>query len=280
MSLADHPSSVVSVRYTSSLVFTVSTAYIKVWDIRDSAKCVRTLTSSGQVGSGDVCSSVRSLSIPPGESQINQIALNPSGSFLYAAAGSAVRMWDLRKFVSTGKLTGHLGPVMSLTVDKLGSGQDVVLTGSKDHHIKMYEVTEGAQGSISSSHTFYPTHQDGVESLALHGDVFYSSSRDYYIKKWDMASRQLLKVRLTPNAQADWISTLGVVPGSLVLLSGCRGGLLRLWHTESLAPLGEVQGHDSPINGLATNSSQLFTASDDRTVKIWVARGSLEEGVH
>lgn len=39
----------------------------------------------------------RSLSIPPGESQINQISLNPSGSFLYAAAGNAVRMWDLRK---------------------------------------------------------------------------------------------------------------------------------------------------------------------------------------
>lgn len=53
--------------------------------------------SSGQVGSGDICSSVRSLSIPPGESQINQIALNPSGTFLYAAAGNAVRMWDLRK---------------------------------------------------------------------------------------------------------------------------------------------------------------------------------------
>lgn len=64
---------------------------------------------------------------------------------------------------------------------------------------QMYEVTEGAQGSISSSHTFYPSHQDGVESLAMHGDVFYSSSRDYSIKKWDMASRQLLKVRLTPK---------------------------------------------------------------------------------
>lgn len=44
MSLGDHPSSVVSVRYCSSLVFSVSTAYIKVWDIRDSAKCIRTLT--------------------------------------------------------------------------------------------------------------------------------------------------------------------------------------------------------------------------------------------
>ncbi|KAM8740803.1 kinesin-like protein KIF21A isoform 2-T2 [Acanthopagrus schlegelii] len=277
MSLADHPSSVVSVRYTSSLVFTVSTAYIKVWDIRDSAKCIRTLTSSGQVGSGDVCSSARSLSIPPGESQINQISLNPSGSFLYAAAGNAVRMWDLRKFVSTGKLTGHLGPVMCLTVDKLGSGQDVVLTGSKDHHIKMYEVAEGAQGSLSSSHTFDPTHQDSVESLAVHGDVLYSGSRDYYIKKWDLASKQLLQ---SASAQADWVSALGVVPGSSVLLSGCRGGLLRLWHVDSLAPLGEVRGHDSPINGLATNGSQLFTASDDRTVKVWEAKGSLEEGVH
>uniref|UniRef100_A0A3Q1I3K8 Kinesin motor domain-containing protein n=1 Tax=Anabas testudineus TaxID=64144 RepID=A0A3Q1I3K8_ANATE len=278
MSLADHPSSVVSVRYTSSLVFTVSTAYIKVWDIRDSAKCIRTLTSSGQVGSGDTCSSVRSLSIPPGESQINQIALNTSGSFLYAAAGNAVRMWDLRKFASTGKLTGHLGPVMCLTVDRLGNGQDIVLTGSKDRHIKMFEVAEGAQGSITSSHTFEPAHQDGVESLAVHRDVFYSGSRDYFIKKWDLASKQLLQQ--SASAQADWISALGVVPGSKVLLSGCRGGLLRLWHTDSLAPLGEVRGHDSPINGLATNSSQLFTASDDRTVKIWEASGSLEEGVN
>ncbi|XP_077373307.1 kinesin-like protein KIF21A isoform X5 [Festucalex cinctus] len=43
MSLAGHPNNVVSVRYSSSLVFSVSTSYIKVWDIRDSAKCIRTL---------------------------------------------------------------------------------------------------------------------------------------------------------------------------------------------------------------------------------------------
>lgn len=44
MSLTGHPNNVVSVRYSSSLVFTVSTSFIKVWDIRDSAKCIRTLT--------------------------------------------------------------------------------------------------------------------------------------------------------------------------------------------------------------------------------------------
>lgn len=44
------------------------------------------------------------------------------------------------RFVSTGKLTGHLGPVMCLAIDKLGGGQDVVLTGSKDHHIKVSDT--------------------------------------------------------------------------------------------------------------------------------------------
>uniref|UniRef100_A0A4W5NRN2 Kinesin family member 21A n=1 Tax=Hucho hucho TaxID=62062 RepID=A0A4W5NRN2_9TELE len=278
MSLGDHPSSVVSVRYCSSLVFTVSTAYIKVWDIRDSAKCIRTLTSSGQVSTGDSCVSLRSLSIPPGENQINQISLNPTGSYLYSASGNSVRMWDLRKFVSTGKLTGHLGPVLCLTVDQMGNGQDVVLTGSKDHTLKMFEVTEGVQGSIVSCHNFDPPHQEGIVSLAVQGNSLYSSSRDYCIKKWDLSRKRL--AQQVASAHSDWVSALGVVPGCPVVLSADRGGLLKLWHADTLAPLGDLRGHDSPVNGLATNSSQLFTASDDRTVKIWQAKGSLEEGIH
>ncbi|XP_045080696.1 kinesin-like protein KIF21A isoform X4 [Coregonus clupeaformis] len=278
MSLGDHPSSVVSVRYCSSLVFTVSTAYIKVWDIRDSAKCIRTLTSSGQVSTGDSCVSLRSLSIPPGENQINQISLNITGSYLYSASGNSVRMWDLRKFVSTGKLTGHLGPVLCLTVDQMGNGQDVVLTGSKDHTLKMFEVTEGVQGSIVSCHNFEPPHQEGVVSLAVQGDSLYSSSRDYCIKKWDLSRKRL--VQQVASAHSDWVSALGLVPGYPVVLSADRGGLLKLWHADTLAQLGDLRGHDSPVNGLATNSSQLFTASDDRTVKIWQAKGSLEEGIH
>lgn len=58
----------------------------------------------------------------------------------------------------------------------------------------MYEVSEGAQGSIAPCHTFDPSHQDSVESLAVHGDVLYSGSRDFYIKKWDLSSKQQLQV--------------------------------------------------------------------------------------
>uniref|UniRef100_A0A3B3YM92 Kinesin motor domain-containing protein n=1 Tax=Poecilia mexicana TaxID=48701 RepID=A0A3B3YM92_9TELE len=282
MSLGGHPNNVVSVRYSSSLVFTVSTSYIKVWDIRDSAKCIRTLTSSGQVNVGDICASntSRTVTIPSGENQINQIALNPNGMVLYAAAGNSVRVWDLRRFVSTGKLTGHLGPVMCLTVDQSGNNQDLVITGSKDHYIKLFDVSEGSLGSVSPAHNFEPPHYDGIESLVVQGDIFFSGSRDNGIKKWDLDRKDLLQQ--VPNAHRDWVCALGIVPSSPALLSGCRGGVLKLWHTDTLGPLGELKGHESPINSIAANSSHLFTASDDRTVKIWRARGGLDstlEGV-
>ncbi|XP_053109829.1 kinesin-like protein KIF21A isoform X8 [Hemicordylus capensis] len=278
MSLGGHPNNVVSVKYCNytSLVFTISTSYIKVWDIRDSAKCIRTLTSSGQVMPGDACSGStnRTVTIPAGENQINQIALNPTGTFLYAAAGNAVRMWDLKRFQSTGKLTGHLGPVMCLTVDRISNGQDLIITGSKDHYIKMFDVTEGALGTVSPTHNFEPPHYDGIEALTIMGDSLFSGSRDNGIKKWDLAQKDL--IQQVPNAHKDWVCALGLVPGSPALLSGCRGGILKLWNVDTFAPISELKGHDSPINAICTNSSQIFTASDDRTVRIWKVPSSLD----
>ncbi|XP_070475485.1 kinesin-like protein KIF21A isoform X15 [Equus przewalskii] len=279
MSLGGHPNNVVSVKYCNytSLVFTVSTSYIKVWDIRDSAKCIRTLTSSGQVTIGDACSAStsRTVAIPSGENQINQIALNPTGTFLYAASGNAVRMWDLKRFQSTGKLTGHLGPVMCLTVDQISNGQDLIITGSKDHYIKMFDVTEGALGTVSPTHNFEPPHYDGIEALTIQGDNLFSGSRDNGIKKWDLAQKDLLQQ--VPNAHKDWVCALGVVPGHPVLLSGCRGGILKLWNMDTFVPVGEMKGHDSPINAICVNSTHIFTAADDRTVRIWKAR-NLQDG--
>ncbi|XP_074050951.1 kinesin-like protein KIF21A isoform X8 [Macrotis lagotis] len=279
MSLGGHPNNVVSVKYCNytSLVFTVSTSYIKVWDIRDSAKCIRTLTSSGQVMTGDACSTStnRTVTIPSGENQINQIALNPSGTFLYAASGNAVRMWDLKRFQSTGKLTGHLGPVMCLTVDQISNGQDLIITGSKDHYIKMFDVTEGALGTVSPTHNFEPPHYDGIETLTIQGDNLFSGSRDNGIKKWDLSQKDLLQQ--VPNAHKDWVCALGIVPGYPILLSGCRGGILKLWNVDTFVPVGEMKGHDSPINAICVNTTQIFTAADDHTVRIWKAH-SLQDG--
>ncbi|XP_039605212.1 kinesin-like protein KIF21B isoform X2 [Polypterus senegalus] len=271
VTLKGHPNNVVSVKYcpNSCLVFTVSTSYIKVWDIRDSAKCVRTFTSSGQVISGDACASTttRTVTTAQGEHQINQVALNPSGSVLYAATGNAVRTWDLNRMQASGKLTGHIGSVMCLTVGQTEAGHDLVITGSKDHYVRMFNVLEGTVGSIGPAHNFEPPHYDGIECLAISGDVLFSGSRDNGIKKWDLEQQEL--IQQIPNAHKDWVCALAYVPGRPMLLSGCRAGMLKVWNVENFSPIGEIKGHDSPINAICTNSKQIFTASSDCRVKLW-----------
>ncbi|MBN3274807.1 KI21B protein, partial [Polyodon spathula] len=263
ITLRGHPNNVVSVKYCSSacLVFTVSTSYIKVWDIRDTSKCVRTLMSSGQVISGDACASntTRTVTTAQGEFQINQIALNPSGSMLYAAAGNTVRTWDLNRMQAMGKLTGHIGSVMCLTVGQTAGNHDQVITGSKDHYVKMFDNAEGTVGNVGPTHNFEPPHYDGIECLAIQGDILFSGSRDNGIKKWDLEQQELLQQ--IPNAHKDWVSALAYVPGRPMLLSGCRGGMLKVWNVDNFTPIGEIKGHDSPINAICTNSKQIFTAS-------------------
>uniref|UniRef100_A0A7N6A5T3 Kinesin motor domain-containing protein n=1 Tax=Anabas testudineus TaxID=64144 RepID=A0A7N6A5T3_ANATE len=259
--LKGHPNNVVSVKYcpASCLLFSVSTSYIKVWDIRDSAKCIRTLTSSGQVVSGDACAgtTTRTITFAQGECQINQIALNVSGSVLYAAAGNTVRMWDLNRMQAMGKLTGHIGSVMCLTVGQSLLGKDQVITGSKDHYVKVFDVAEGTLGNIGPAHNFEPPHYDGIECLAVQGDVLFSGSRDNGIKKWDLEQQEL--TQQIPNAHKDWVCALAYVPGRPMLLSGCRGGMLKVWNVDNFTPIGEVRGHESPINAICTNSRQIFT---------------------
>ncbi|KFP05176.1 Kinesin-like KIF21B, partial [Calypte anna] len=273
-SLKSHPNNVVSIKYCShtGLVFTVSTSYIKVWDIRDSARCIRTLTSSGQVISGDACAgtTTRTVTSVQGEHQINQIALNPTGTTLYAATGNSVRIWELSRLQPIGKLSGHIGPVMCLTVNQTASNHDLVVTGSKDHYVKVFEIAEGTVGNIGPTHNFEPPHYDGIECLAIQGDILFSGSRDNGIKKWDLEQQEL--IQQIPNAHKDWVCALAFIPGRPMVLSACRGGMIKVWNVDTFTPVGEIKGHDSPINAICTNSKHIFTASSDLTVKLWSGR--------
>jgi WD40 repeat protein len=62
------------------------------------------------------------------------------------------------------------------------------------------------------------------------------------------------------GAHKDWVCGLAMLHDGL-LVSGCRGGILKLWATHTCLPLGEIKAHNSPINAVATNSTCIFSAS-------------------
>ena len=54
---------------------------------------------------------------------------------------------------------------------------------------------------------------------------------------------------------------LAFVPGRPMLLSACRAGVIKVWNVDNFTPIGEIKGHDSPINAICTNARHIFTAS-------------------
>ncbi|XP_013396201.1 kinesin-like protein KIF21A isoform X2 [Lingula anatina] len=283
VTLRDHPNNVVCVRYSeyTRLVFSVCNSVIKVWDIRDKTQnCIKTLSSSGLTSQGSTSSTGtvgRQVAVPQGEQIVNDIVLNRYGTVLYSAAGNLVRLWDLRRFNAVGKFSGgHQAPVMVLAIDETEEGESAtVVTGSKDHYIKVFEVPENSVGVLTPKLNLEPPHYDGIQSLALYGDCLFSGSRDMCIKKWDLTENSLKQSM--NNAHKDWVCAMAFTPGKNGLLSGCRAGFLKLWNIEDCHQMAEIKAHSSPINAITTNSSTIFTASNDTQIRIWQMKTGYEE---
>ncbi|XP_077296343.1 kinesin-like protein 31E isoform X2 [Arctopsyche grandis] len=273
--LLGHPNNVVAVRYDplTRLVFSVSGAYVRVWDLRSSpVRAIKTLCSSGITQSSIVPLTAvsRSVQLPAGETQIYDIMLNKQGTSLYTTSNDKVRIWDLRMFECSGKLsTGHQAAVMCLAVGPLTDVDDIVVTGSKDHYIKVFEVSGSGIGSNKQSVPrlhLEPPHYDGIQCLALNEGVLFSGSRDTSIKKWHLNSQT---TQTLCNAHKGWVMGLALLKGGDLLVSGCRSGQLKLWDANTCKQLALIKADNFAINDIATNSNQIFTASNSGEVKIW-----------
>ncbi|CRL00444.1 CLUMA_CG013706, isoform A [Clunio marinus] len=267
--LSAHPGPVVGVEYdkSSKILFSASGAFIRTWDLRESnIRPIKTLCSSGVALSG----SANLSSIPTGESPITALKMGTTSGNLYTAASDKVRFWDLRMFSCIGKLSGgHQAAVMCVTTWDGPGNTDYVATGSKDHYVKVFEVASTG-GTVVPLLNLEPPHYDGVQALVVsRGSVgvdaeLFSGSRDSGIKRWDLRNGELKQSM--NNAHKGWVS--GMTIYSDILLSACRGGLIRLWNVKSCDALAEMKTEAS-INDITCADNRIFTASNDGKVRAY-----------
>jgi hypothetical protein len=62
--------------------------------------------------------------------------------------------------------------------------------------LQVFQLGECVMGTIGPTHNFEPPHYDGIECLAIQGDILFSGSRDNGIKKWDLEQQELIQVRV------------------------------------------------------------------------------------
>lgn len=86
--------------------------------------------------------------------------------------------------------------------------------------LKVFDVGANNSGLISPRRSLDPPHYDGIQSLALYGDILFSGSRDTCIKKWDLNKGE--HIQSLNNAHKDWVCALCFLPGGQIVLSGKR----------------------------------------------------------
>ena len=71
---------------------------------------------------------------------------------------------------------GHNSTIMTLALDDVDYDNNVLITGSKDHYIKIFDVNSGI-GVIPARRSLTPPHYDGIQTLLIVGDMLFSGSR-------------------------------------------------------------------------------------------------------
>lgn len=102
-----------------------------------------------------------------------------------------------------GKIvSGHQAPIICLKLHSGVKGNENLITGSKDHLIKLFDLSnyQSSNCLVQPKFTLEPPHYDGVQCFAHRGSTLFSGSRDMHIKKWDIGEDPVQRqVRARPQ---------------------------------------------------------------------------------
>ncbi|VDO66495.1 unnamed protein product [Heligmosomoides polygyrus] len=274
--LGVHPNNVQAVRFipNSQLALSVSMYQIRVWDLR-TQECVRMLQSSGQIlafGLKGSPAGSRQNTVPFLETVVNAAEVDPSGRLLFTSFGGDVRIWDLSKWASFGRLVSAVNSprseVSCLAVSEGPDGLPQIFTGSRDHYVKMFQCNLG--GVYESSVDFNPPHYDNVTCVVPYGGFLLTASKDKNIMKFSLLDQK--RDHLELNAHNSFINGMCLI-GRPLLCSVCKEGTMKFWDittTRRFKLVEEVtKAHSEAINSVCSNRQMVFTASSDQTIGFW-----------
>ena len=288
--------------------------FVKVWDLQR-GKLLRNLSghsaavsaiaidATGKyVVSGSWDKSIRLWELPSGElirtltghdQMVRALAIDKNGKFIVSAsADKTIRVWQLSSGKLLHTLKGHGAMISSIAIDPTGRR---IISASWDRTIRIWDLytgeplatlLPGAVGGFGES----PGHSDAVIALAVDpmGRFFVSSSLDWSVKFWDLATWQLVH---TINWNDVGVS-LSMDPTGARLISGSLDGTVKIWDIQSedviktlgkenarySIDVGQWVGYSSKgkdnstaVNGIAVRSdgNLIVSANQDGTIKVW-----------
>jgi F-box and WD-40 domain protein 1/11 len=201
-----------------------------------------------------------------------------------------VKFWALDPLSSTSKhdtlscrpirtLRGHKASVLCLQYDRDLNSKGLIVTGSSDRTIKLWDFASMDQGPIATVNA----HSSPVLDVRMDKRHMYSASKDCSIKVWNLPLPDeentlvnSIALENTLEGHAAAVNAIQLFDGYLVSASGdCTA---RLWDLKTGAFVREMRGHLRGLASVYFTPPLILTGSNDRTIRMWDLRVSERSG--
>ena len=203
---------------------------------------------------------------------------------------------------ATQELSGHESAVTSVSFSSDGQK---ILTGSRDHTAKLWEITTGEPIQTFSGHTT----EVSTAALSPDGTQLLTGSLDTTARLWDAVTAKVIqiyshkafvfsvafspdgsqvlvgdsldravlwdalrrKVLAVYTGHKDDVMSVALSPDGTQVLTGSKDNSATLWDRESGKSLQNFLGHGEGVNSVAfsPDGERILTGSEDATARIW-----------
>ncbi|TKY55206.1 Transducin beta protein 3 [Spatholobus suberectus] len=186
-----------------------------------------------------------------------------------------VRVYDLASMSCSYVLSGHTEIVLCLDTCVSSSGRTLIVTGSKDNSVRLWESESANCIGVGIGH------MGAVGAIAFSKrkrDFFVSGSSDHTLKVWSMDGLSdsmtvpiNLKAKAVVAAHDKDINSVAVAPNDSLVCSGSQDRTACVWRLPDLVSVVVFKGHKRGIWSVEFSPVDqcVVTASGDKTIRIW-----------
>ncbi|CAM6129516.1 unnamed protein product [Calypogeia fissa] len=200
---------------------------------------------------------------------ITSIDIHPSKDYvLTGGVDSTAIVFNRSSGEILSTLAGHTKRVTSV---KFVGRDDLVLTGSADKTVKIWQATE--DGPYTCKHTL-KDHSGEVRAVTLHAtrNYFVTASVDKTWGFYDLNSGLCL-AQVGDASVHEGFTSAAFHPDGLILGTGTAESLVRIWDVKSQSNVARFEDHTGPVTDISFSENGYFlaTAASDG-VKLWDLR--------
>ena len=151
-------------------------------------------------------------------------------------------------------LQGHTRDIMCLQFD-----DDILMTGSYDHTIKIWDIESCQEIRTLTGHT------SGVRCLQFDDTKLISGSVDRSLKVWNWRTGECISTYTGHTG-----GVIGLHFDSTIVASSSMDKTIKIWNFEDKSTFF-LRGHTDWVNAVKVDAASrtVFSASDDFTVRLW-----------